>query len=98
MNSSLAASRLLLVALGLGLTQTSGAQSSTTPPANAAPANCATSRGAFLGPTPIRSVEPLADGRVTFRLCAPDATSVFFASSDLPDMPPPGAGACRAWP
>lgn len=93
MNTCLAASRLLAAALGLCLVGTAAAQSPPAAPASTAPTNCATSRGPFLGPTPIRSVEPLADGRITFRLCAPEASSVFFASSDLPDMPPPGGGA-----
>lgn len=44
------------------------------------------SRG-FLAPPPsYRSVEPLPDGRVTFRLCAPDATDVRVTSSDMPDV------------
>src|SRR5512139_550409 len=90
MNTGLAAPRLLSATLALLAIPATFAQAPT--PGTAA-ANCATSRGPFLGPAPVRSVEPLPDGRVTFRLCAPDATSVYFASSDLPDMPPPGAGA-----
>lgn len=41
-----------------------------------------------------QSTEVLPDGRVTFRLCAPDATDVRLTSADLPDMPsgPGGAG------
>jgi enterochelin esterase-like enzyme len=41
----------------------------------------------------MKSVEPLADGRVTFRLCAPDATTVFVQSTDLPGVVPFGANA-----
>jgi len=36
------------------------------------------------------SVEPLADGRVTFRLCAPDAQTVLVTSSDLDPVIPGG--------
>lgn len=89
MSTCLATARIVVVLSGLLLADRALAQA---PPANAAPANCATSRGAFLGPAPVNSVQPQADGRVTFRLCAPGASSVFFASADLPDMPPPGAG------
>ncbi len=89
MNTCAAASRLLATCLALlGLPALAQAPASGASP----PANCATSRGPFLGPAPVRSVEPQPDGRVTFRLCAPDATTVYFASADLPDMPPPGAG------
>ncbi|MBK9253595.1 MAG: esterase [Proteobacteria bacterium] len=87
MNTCLAASRLSAVVLGLCLSLAASAQA----PTPAAPANCATSRGAFLGPAPLRSVEPLADGRVTFRLCAPEATVVHLASTDLPGIVPFGA-------
>jgi enterochelin esterase family protein len=53
-------------------------------PPVAAPANCAAVRGA----PGWKSVEPLADGRVTFRLCAPDASTVYLASTDLPGIVP----------
>jgi enterochelin esterase-like enzyme len=52
-------------------------------------------RGAFdLGG--YASVEPLADGRVTFRLCAPHAAFVSLASSDMPDVVPMGIGGAPA--
>lgn len=77
--------RLATGLVGLGLASLAIAQA---PASNTAPANCAAR-----GFTPPRSVEPLADGRVTFRLCAPDATTVFLASTDLPGVVPFGAGA-----
>jgi len=66
--------------LGLALPALAAAQA----PPGAAPANCAAARG----PASWKSVEPLADGRVTFRLCAPDATTVYLASTDLPGIVP----------
>jgi enterochelin esterase-like enzyme len=83
MNHHLAGSRLIVLALGLCLLQSAPAQS---PPASGMPANCAAARG----PAAWKSVEPLADGRVTFRLCAPDATTVHLASTDLPGNVPFG--------
>lgn len=60
-------------------------------PAAQGPASCRS--GGFLpGPAAFQSVEPLADGRVTFRLCAPDATEVRVSSSDMPDAIPFGGG------
>ena len=44
------------------------------------------------GAPPVRSVEPLADGRVTFRLCAPAANAVLVTSSDLDPIIPGGFG------
>ncbi|MEO8621264.1 MAG: alpha/beta hydrolase-fold protein [bacterium] len=38
--------------------------------------------GFFPGPATYKSVETLADGRVTFRVCAPEATSASVTSSD----------------
>jgi len=68
--------------IGCVVAATSQAQA----PATAdSPASCRSS--GFL-PTPARfkSVEVLADGRVTFRVCAPDATDVRLTSSDMPDV------------
>jgi len=41
-------------------------------------------------PPPVRSVEVLPDGRVTFRFCAPQAKEVIATSSDDPDVFPIG--------
>jgi enterochelin esterase-like enzyme len=49
------------------------------------PANCRTSVAS-------RSVEAAADGKVTFRLCAPDATDVRINSSDMAGAIPFGRG------
>jgi enterochelin esterase family protein len=58
----------------------------------ASPAENCLPRGFFAGPAPYKSVEPLADGRVTFRLCAPDAQSVLVTSADIADVIPMGIG------
>ena len=84
MNSCLVASRLMATILGLCLSQFAVAQA---PLAPAAPANCAAVRG----PATWKSAAPESDGRVTFRLCAPDATTVHLASTDLPGIVPFGA-------
>lgn len=41
---------------------------------------------------PYQSVEPQPDGRVTFRICAPDATTVSVTSSDNAEVIPIGMG------
>ncbi len=47
-------------------------------------------QGPFPGPASYKSVEPLADGRVTFRICAPEAREVRVTSSDIADVIPMG--------
>ena len=60
------------------------------PPAGA-PGTCV-SQG-FLAPPPAyKSVEILPDGRVTFRLCAPDAQTVRVTSTDIAEVIPMGFG------
>jgi enterochelin esterase-like enzyme len=49
-------------------------------------------RGFMAGPAAYKSVEVLPDGRVTFRLCAPDATTASVISSDAADVIPMGIG------
>ncbi|WP_226638483.1 alpha/beta hydrolase-fold protein [Novosphingobium profundi] len=44
----------------------------------------------YSGPMPYSSVEQLPDQRVTFRLCAPEATDVRLTSSDIADVIPMG--------
>lgn len=59
--------------------------------ATAAPQSCRT--GGFLpAPAGYKSVEVATDGRVTFRICAPDATDVRVTSSDMPEAIPFGPG------
>jgi enterochelin esterase family protein len=59
-----------------------------TPPA-AAPKTCAVS--GFMAPAPsYNPVEILPDGRVTFRICAPDAQNVRVTSADIADVIPMG--------
>ena len=82
---------LLAALFGLGFVAVSSAQAPPAASAAPAPANCAANRGLFSGPAALKSVDPQADGRVTFRLCAPDASAVFLASTDLPGIVPFGA-------
>jgi enterochelin esterase family protein len=58
-------------------------------PPGAAPTSCQ-SRGFMASPAAFKSVEVLADGKVTFRICAPNATEVRVASSDMGDVIPFG--------
>jgi enterochelin esterase-like enzyme len=59
-----------------------------TPPA-AAPKTCVSS--GFMAAAPsYKSVEVLSDGRVTFRICAPDAQNVRVTSADIADVIPMG--------
>ena len=54
-----------------------------------APKTCAPQ--GFMAPPPAyKSVEVLPDGRVTFRICAPDAQAVKVTSSDIADVIPMG--------
>lgn len=55
------------------------------------PASCRSS-GFLPGAVRFNSVETGADGRVTFRICAPDATDVRVTSSDMADAIPFGRG------
>lgn len=60
------------------------------PPAEAETETC---EGSGFVPIPdYQSVEVLGDGRVTFRLCAPEATTVRVISSDAADVIPIGFG------
>ncbi|HEV7992383.1 MAG TPA: alpha/beta hydrolase-fold protein [Gemmatimonadaceae bacterium] len=49
-------------------------------------------QGFFTGPASYKSVETLPDGRVTFRLCAPEASTVAVTSSDNATAIPFGMG------
>lgn len=55
------------------------------------PASCLP-RGFFAGPAAYKSVEQLPDGRVTFRLCAPEARAAMVTSTDNADVIPMGFG------
>lgn len=60
------------------------------PAAEAEPETC---EGSGFVPMPdYQSVEVLADGRVTFQICAPEATTVRLISSDAADVIPLGFG------
>jgi enterochelin esterase-like enzyme len=87
--------RFIAALLALALHCVAWAQAPAAPtnaaPANAAPVTCAGS-GFLPGPASYKSVEPLPDQRVTFRLCAPNAAFVSVTSSDLADVIPMGGG------
>jgi enterochelin esterase-like enzyme len=69
-------------ALILGGAANAGAQATVPTPETCMPRN-------LLAPAPTyRSVEPLADGRVTFRFCAPGASTVMMTTGDMPDLFP----------
>jgi len=91
------------LALIMGFASTADAQtpsapaSSVTPAApqaNApAPPTTCMGRGFFLpAPAAFKAVEQLPDRRITFRVCAPDATAVSVTSSDIADVIPMGVG------
>ena len=56
----------------------------------AAPDKTCPSQGFFAGPATYKAVEPLPDGRVTFRICAPFAHEVRVTSTDIADVIPMG--------
>ena len=79
---------VMLVALGCSaLAQ---AQAPSAP--SAAPATCMARGFALPGPAAFKAVEQLPDRRVTFRVCAPEATAVSVTSSDIADVIPMGIG------
>ena len=61
------------------------------PTAPAAPETCL-ARGFITGPSGYKSVEVLPDRRVTFRVCAPEATEARVTSTDIADVIPMGFG------
>jgi enterochelin esterase-like enzyme len=75
--------------LALGFCSLASAQAPSAPPA--APATCM-GRGFLPSPASYKAVEQLPDRRITFRVCAPDATAVSVTSSDIADVIPMGQG------
>jgi enterochelin esterase family protein len=73
---------LLLALASPAFAQAPGASSST-------PATCR-GQGFLPAPASYKSVEQLPDKRVTFRVCAPEATSVAVVSNDIADVIPMG--------
>jgi enterochelin esterase-like enzyme len=59
------------------------------PAPSAQPASCLP-QGPFPGPASYKSVEQLPDGRVTFRLCAPEAKEARVTSNDIDEAIPLG--------
>ena len=86
--SSSSRAGLGVVSALVALATSCGAQPARAP---ARPASCLPS-GMFAPPPTYRSTEQLADGRVTFRLCAPEATTVRVTSSDGDPAIPMGMG------
>jgi enterochelin esterase-like enzyme len=89
MTNRLIGVRLLAVSAFVAASTASGQQ----PPASGPqrPATC--EQVGFLAPPAYyKSVEVLADGRVTFRVCAPTATEVRVTSNDIADVIPMGGG------
>lgn len=65
-----------------------GIMASMAAPAQDAPAlETCSARGPTQAPLEYRSVDVLADGRVTFRLCAPEASSARLVSGDIDAVP-----------
>ena len=77
------------LALALGFSAVAAAQTPSAPPP---PTTCMVRGFALPGPSAFEAVEQLPDRRVTFRVCAPDATSVSVTSSDIADVIPMGIG------
>jgi enterochelin esterase-like enzyme len=71
------------------LTALAAAAQALAQPTPAQPASCLP-QGPFPGPASYKSVEQLRDGRVTFRLCAPDAREVRVTSNDIDEAIPMG--------
>ena len=76
---------------GFALCATAGLAFAQQPAASAAPETCLQT-GIIQGPATYRSVEVLADRRVTFRVCAPAATEAWVTSNDVADVIPMGRG------
>jgi enterochelin esterase-like enzyme len=76
--------------LALGAFLLTGAAALSAQPAPPAAGSSCRGQGMFAGPASYKSVEQLADGRVTFRICAPEAQEVRLTSSDLADIIPMG--------
>jgi enterochelin esterase-like enzyme len=76
--------KMIILAASLLFATASAAQPAQAPPKDCRPQG-------FLSPgLAYRSVEPLPDGRVTFRICAPDARKVMVTSNDVEGVIPIG--------
>lgn len=81
------------LALVLGFNAVAYAQAPSTSANVPAPPTACMGRGFFLpSPAAFNAVEQLPDRRITFRVCAPDATSVSVTSNDIGDVIPMGVG------
>jgi len=80
---------ILLMPCCLAGTPALGQATVSSQPAQERAASCR-GGGFFAGPAAYKSVDQLPDGRVTFRLCAPEAREVKVTSSDIADIIPMG--------
>lgn len=88
---TIAMPRVLVLTAILGAAAGAGAGEAPAPDQGGqASASCAAGGGFLPAPARFRSVEPGPDGRVTFRICAPQATEVRVTSSDMPEAIPFG--------
>jgi enterochelin esterase-like enzyme len=86
----------LIAVSGVLLAEPVGAQAAPNAPPAAAPVDCLTRANPMQPPTAYVAVEQQPDSRVTFRLCAPAATTVKVTSPDMAAIPagfPPGTPA-----
>jgi enterochelin esterase family protein len=79
---------LAYAAVAVCLATSAAAQNAPPPP----PGTSCRPTGFFPGPARYRSTEVLADGRVTFRVCAPEATTALVTSTDYAPAIPMGFG------
>ncbi len=84
-------SRLNAVVWLTGAACFAGVAGGQAPAAPASKPSCAPT-GFFTAPARYKSAEPLPDGRVAFRLCAPDATTAMVTSTDYAAAIPFGMG------
>ncbi len=83
-------SALAFIALTVALTGGAAAQETQRSASAAKEAKTCLPQGFFAGPATYKSVEPLPDGRVTFRICAPFAQEVRVTSTDIAEVIPMG--------
>mgnify|MGYP001369132055 CR=1 FL=1 len=77
------------LAIALLVTGTAGAQPASAPAADEKAASCKP-QGFFAAPPSFKPVEQLEDGRITFRICVPEAQEVKVISTDIADVIPMG--------
>ena len=81
---------LAFVTLTVAIMGGAAAQEATKTATDAKEVKTCLPQGFFAGPAAYKAVEPLPDGRVTFRICAPFAHEVRVTSTDIADVIPMG--------